>query len=413
LQQVNNPKIAQSVGRLPRLLETMLASQGGYLADTLYAFERAEGKCFKFQAIQATQASKPAKLRWLILSREHYFETTKEYPIANKRELKQALHFDDNKAPFEGITLQHIERINEQSHRVTFWVINPNVLEGLPCNPWLIFPESYLLAKTLNKDINLATIKCFNKTLFISKTGQGVFSGVQSPQTPNIESFSFSTGSPLNANSEQPYITKADDFVDLLLTGLKSLNHASLPNFLVTLNNFNWQSYPWKQAGIIASTVFIIYLALSSGWLVIEQQQLDQQLTEKKSQVNQALTLQKAYKQELQWQKSLAEPTKDLIPYWNTWPIVLDAISVGASFTAIHYKNSKITIHGTANNTIKATDILAKLSKNANVASASFSQPVKKYRGKENFAISFSFAKLPSPQIVKQTTKQLSKQEAK
>jgi len=253
--------------------------------------------------------------------------------------------------------------------------------------------------------------------LFISKTGQGIFSGVQSSQTANIESFAFSTGSPINTDSEQQLIAKRDGFAGLLLTGLKSLNPTNLPDFLVTINDFNWQSYPWKQAGIIASTVFTVYLALSSGWLVVKQQQLDQQLSDQKSQVNQALALQKSYQQKLQWQKLLAEPLNNSLPYWNTWPIVLDAASVGATFTAIHYKNSKVIIHGTADKSVKATDVLAKLSENPKVESPSFSQPVRKNRNKENFAITFSFAKqLPqqkAQQEIEQTAKQAAKQISK
>lgn len=399
MQQVNNPKTAQPLGRLSHLLETILASQGGYLADSLYAFKRTKENEFE---LQPTQDEKTAKLRWLILSREHYFETSKEYPIANKNDLKQALQFDDDKAPFEGVTLQHIERINEQSHRVTFWVINPKVLDSLNVLPWLILPESFVLAKALNKNTNLATIECINKTLFISKTGQGIFSGIQSAQTPNVECFAFSTGSPINVDNDQHLLASAKDFVGLLVTGLKSLSLANIKGFVVNLNDINWQGYPWKQTAIITTIVLTFYLMLSSGWLVIKQELLDQQLTAQKMQVNQALSLQKNYQQQLQWQKVLVDPLADVFPYWNTWPIVLEAVSVGATFTAVHYKNEKVNIHGTANQSIKATDVLAKLSKNTDVISPSFSKPVRKYRGNENFAISFSFAKPLSQQQVEQ-----------
>jgi len=399
LQEAKNTK----TGRLSHLLESILASQGGYLADQLYTFKRTEAQSFQLHAVQNKSA---ANLRWLILSREYYFEATKDYPIANKRDLKQALRFDDNKAPFEGITLQHIERIDEQSHRVTFWVINPTVLKKVNFAPWVILPESYILAKALSDNVNLATIECINKTLFISKTGRGLFSGVQSSHTPTIEHFAFSTGSPISMGSENYYHAKSIDFIDLLSKGLKSLNLAKLQGFLVNLNEFNWQNYPWKQAALISTTVFTLYLAISSGWLAFKDQQLTQQLVAKKTRVNQALTLQETYKQQLQWQELLAVPVKDNVPYWNTWPIVLEAIAVGAKFTAIHYQNSNVIIHGTANDSIKATDVLAKLSKNPYVVSASFSEPVRKYRGNENFVINFGFAKVLYKPEVEQTTKQ-------
>lgn len=402
MQQVNNNKTKRFFG----LLEALFASQGGYLANSLYAFKYAENNSVQLKAIASTET---AKLRWLILGREHYFETSKEYPIANKRDLKQALKFDDNKAPFKGVTLQHIERVNEQSHRVTFWVINPKILDKLTSSPWLILPESYLLAKALPENINLATIACPDKTLFISRTGQGMFSGIKSPQTPSVESFALATGSPTSVDDEQQYSAKATQFTALLSTGIKSLNVAKLSGFFVNLNNINRLNYPWKQAGVISVLVLTIYLALSSAWLSFEQQHLSQKIIDQKPQVNQALALQKDYQQHLQWQEALAEPLSNAFPYWHTWQIALEAIAVGADINAIHYQNEKIILHGTADSDIKATDVLAKLSENPNVLSASFSQPVRKYRNKEDFVISFSFAQTKAKQSPEHTAKQLTK----
>ena len=131
---------------------------------------------------------------------------------------------------------------------------------------------------------------------------------------------------------------------------------------------------------------------LSSAWLVYKNQQLEHELAGQKQQVNQALSLQKNYQQQLQLKNRLTEPLNEVFPYWNTWPVVLEAISVGAEFSAVHYKSSKVTLHGIADKNIKATDVLVTLSENPNVNSPSFSQPVRKYRNKENFAISFNFA---------------------
>jgi len=387
------------MARLPHLLESIFASQGGYFADTLYAFKPVGQSDFELQSVDDRTSH---TLRWLILGREHYFETSKEYPIANKRDLKRALHFDDNKAPFSGVTLQHIERVNEQSHRVTFWVINPNVLKQIACSPWLILPESYLLAKAMHKQVNLATIKCISKTLYISQTGQGICSGVQSQQTPNVESFAFSTGSPLSVNTEQYFTATADNFVGLLIKGLKSLELTMLQGFLVQLNDTNWKTYPWKQAGIIAATVFSAYLMATSAWLVFKQESLDYKISAQKEVINQALSLQKKYQQELQWQQTLSKPLEGTFPYWYTWPTTLEVIAVGSKITAVHYKNNKIIIHGETNKGVKATDVLAKLSDNANVVSPSFSQPVRKRRDKESFAISFSFADIAEQQQAKQ-----------
>jgi hypothetical protein len=281
-------------------------------------------------------------------------------------------------------------------------VINPNVLKQIASSPWLILPESYLLAKAMDKQVNLATIECISKTLYVSQTGQGICSGIQSQQTPNVESFAFSTGSPLSVNTEQYFTATADNFVGLLIKGLKSLNLAILQGFLVQLTDTNWKDYPWKQAGIITATVVTAYLMASSAWLVFKQESLEYKLAAQKAEVNQALSLQKKYQQQLQWQQTLSEPLEGTFPYWHTWPTVLEVIAVGSKITAVHYKNNKIIIHGETNKEIKATDVLSKLSDNPNVVSPNFSQPVRKRRNQENFAISFSFADIAEQQQAKQ-----------
>ena len=97
------------MARLAYLLESILASQGGYFSDALYAFKPARESDFELQSVDDKTS---LTLRWLIIGREHYFETSKEYPIANKRDLKRALHFDDNKAPFSASAARSSHRKN-------------------------------------------------------------------------------------------------------------------------------------------------------------------------------------------------------------------------------------------------------------------------------------------------------------
>ena len=408
-------KIKKNTKPLSRLLhftEALLASKGGYLADNLYTFKHTPDGTTTLEAQSNLNA---IKLRWLVLGREHYFETSKEYPIANKRELQRALRFDDNLAPFTGINFQQIARINEQSHRVTFWVVKPQVLECLAVPPWLLFPESYLLAQALDDNIEIASIERAEATLFVSKVGKTLSSGLQSPYTPNLQHFAFSTGSAMNRDNSQHYPTQTTSFTELLVKGLKALSLPHFSDFFVKTEQQTWQNYPWKKAGIISGVFFAVYLALSSAWLVYQQQQLQAQLTAQSSEVDQALSLQKQFKQAQQWQRLLTEPLQDLQPYWNVWPVVLETLNTGARLSGVHYKGDLVTLRGETNKETKATDILAKLAKNTKVLSAKFASPVKAYRGKERFTISFSFAKQEQPKdlLKDQPNKPLIKQQNK
>jgi hypothetical protein len=375
----------QSKRSFQHYVERILVAKAGYFSDQLYRFQALDNDNFQCQPVSTD--SKP-NLHWLILGREHYFETSKVYPIANKRDLQKAVNFDDNKAPYKGVTLTFIERINEQSHRVTFWVINPKVFTAIACKPWLILPESYVLAKSIGQNVNLATIDCINKSLFIAKTGLGISSGIKSKQINTIDYFAFSTGSPLNNAQNQQLIVEQSQFSSQLHLGLKSMEFQHLAGFFVPRVKTDWKKYPWKFAAMLTGSFFAFYLALSSTWLIYQDHQIEQQLAEQSDKVDKVLLLQKQLSKQQQWQGTLSAPLQQQIPYWNVWPLVLESINAGASVTGLDYKNDKITIHGITN--AKATDILAKLSQNMMVIAPAFSTPVRKRRGREEFAISFT-----------------------
>jgi hypothetical protein len=381
------PSAEQLTGKMQYFFKTILASKGGYFADKLYSISKNNEQ--EFDLIPVAKQKKP-QYYWLILGREHYFETSKDYPISNKRDLKKALEFDDNKAPFQGVTLQHIERINEQSHRVTFWVINPQVFTTLSFRPWLILPESYILAKGLPSQTNIATIECENKTLFLANSASGIVSGIKSKVINTIEHFALSTGTSANSNETLHLTASNAEFSALLHQGIKLLTFTKLQGFLVASQKRQWKSYPWKSMATISCIMLTIYLALTSAWLVYEEYSVNKQLNQQKSTLNHAFSLQKQYKQQEEKQRLLVVPLKEQIPYWNVWPVVLACIDVGSQITGLHYKNNKIIFHGTAKKGIKATDILAALSENKAVLSPEFSKPVRKNRGREQFAISFT-----------------------
>jgi hypothetical protein len=399
LQQVNTGEdhspttqnlTAQPKKRFSYFFEKILSAKGGYFSKKLYSLKHTDDESFELKTISANENP---NLYWLILGREHYFETSKDYPIANKRDLKKALKFEDNSSPFQGETLRYIERINESSHRVTFWVIDPDVFIHLSFRPWLVIPESHVIANGLKGRFTLATVDCIDKSLFIAETGLGVFSGVKSQRINTVEHFALSTGSPLNHDNLARLHFKPTQFCALLHQGMQALTLEHLSGFILAKKRTDWQSYPWKQAGVIVVATFSLYMVLTSLWLVYNEYQLEQQLTEQAFDVDRAFLLQKQYKNQKRLQNILTEPLKTQIPYWNIWPIILESIDSGASITAIHYKNEKIIMHGSTKQTIKATDILAKLSDNKNIKSPSFSKPVRNYRGREQFAISFTLSK--------------------
>jgi hypothetical protein len=409
LQQINEQEAAQTTGRLTSIAEKLLMSRGGYLADRLYLFERENNEL----SLQAEAQQKNSKLHWLILAREHYFETSKEYPIANKKDLAQALRFEDNIAPFKGVTLKHIQRLDEQTHKVTFWVINPKVLFGLPSQPWLIIPESFLLAKSFLEKQNIAEIARLTTPIYVAIVGHDITSGIQSIHTPDLEAFAIATGSAFEQQSNISFIesdkaTKIEsdvksNYSTLLYQGIKSTNIVEFKNFILPPKVIDWKRYPWKKASILSVGVLSLYLALTSGWLVFKEYRVEQQMTMQADKVNEALALQKHYREQQEWQQQLSQPFDDLKPYWNTWQVFLNIIATGAEIKSVQYKKGEITLRGKAKKEAKATDILVKLNALDYIESPKFISPVRNFRGQEEFAISFGFSK----QVAKQSPNQV------
>ncbi|MDO6426500.1 PilN domain-containing protein [Thalassotalea sp. 1_MG-2023] len=389
MQQTNHKtsEYTQSKSRMLTLITDLLAKRGGYFANDFYAIEQKNNNV----ALIKQPNNMASKANWLILGRQHYFEVSKVYPIANKRELLKAIEYDDSNTPFTGTTLKFIERVNEHSHRVTLWVIEPEFLNSLNIKPWLVIPESFLLANALDNEISIASINTLTSTLFISKTSQGIVSGIKSANTPSIELFALASGAPF-ANGEVKQLTTEDHqaFIELLYQGLRKQSIASLQGFFIKSEKVNWKHYPWKEAGIICSAVFTSYLILTSGWLTLREAQLEYALTTNTEQVNESLALQKAYQTQLSRHQQLQVPLQQQIPHWNLWHVALDVIALESTLKSIVYKNETVTIQGWADKGNRATDILAKLTKNPYVLQPSFSKPVRKSRGREEFSISFS-----------------------
>ena len=394
MQQINDQETAQSSGRLSQALDSLLLSNGGYLADKLYSFSP------EHENVSLIERNNDAttKLSWLVLAREHYFETSKDYPIANKKDLVQALRFEDNVAPFQGVTFHHIARINEQSHKVTFWVVNPKALALLPSQPWFIFPESYLLAKTFANQQCIGEIKRVTTPLYLAKVGETIKSGVQSMYTPDIESFAVSTGVAFESNFAEDIEVNADtlrevSFAELLCQGVKATSLVKIKDFFVAPQKQIKQSYSLPKIAAICGTVLVVYLLVSSAWLVFKEYRVELALNEQAEQVNQALDLQKQYQQQLAWQEQLSVPYQDLEPYWNAWQVFIEIIASEAEVKSLQLKNGEITVRGKAKKNAKATDVLVKLNEIPYIVSPRFIAPIRKHKGLEEFAISFSFLK--------------------
>lgn len=361
-------------------IERSVSSFGGYYSDKLYRFK------YDGAGQLCNLEHEPLhKAHWLVLARQHYFETYKDYPIASAKDLKQALKFEANDYPVTGITLQQIKRLDESSHRVTTWIIPNSLIDSLANRPILILPESYLLSK-LN-DYDIYCIESHSNTLFVANASNQLHSGLATPQISNAEMFCYMAGVAYK-ESGCLLVTSQQQWLSLLQQGFKKLVLSELTGFILRGTQDAKSQYPWKHAAIAAVFGGSIYLLGTSIWLATHNSYLAQQVEQHADQVNNALTLQKEYQSQLQWQQQLLQPLKTNESYFYAWRVMATVLQSGAKLTSMHYRDKTITLYGNAK---KASDVLALIVKDEHVTQAQFTNSVRQVRNRENFSISFKF----------------------
>lgn len=387
MQQTNSDSNNSVLNTVKNAFKGLIASKGGYFSDSLYSLDKSSS------VFEPTKKSEDVDFNpiWLIVGRQHYFETTKEYPIANLKDVKQAIELDDSLAPFDGVKLYKIERVDDKKHRATLWVIPKTLFENFKSKPLFVFPESYLFSLAIKSQINTFSIELADKQLFVSKNNNGLYSAVRSQNLPSLQSFVLSTGN-FSEGLQADNVYQKEESLSLLRTGLKKLLLSNFTSFVLPREKKAWRDYPWRSISAICILSLTLYLAGVSSWLVYKDSKLSSEIEETRSRTTSSLSAQKAYQKELSDLKQLNLPIEKVEEYWQIWPLVILVGQAGTEVRAIQYKNQTYTLRGTSAKDKKATEVLAQISEFENVTSASFSQPVREYRGREEFVITLKVA---------------------
>lgn len=370
---------------LSRSFEKFIAQKGGYYSDGLYLLNQSSEQ---IQISPTVEENIGSQIKWVVLAKNHYYETSKTYPISNLRELKQAIKHDDDIAPFDGLRFHKIKKQDDNKHLVTFWIVPQAVIESLPDSVWIILPETFLLERSLSEqtDIQAISYKTIQSELFLAKNGDAIVSGVRSQRVPSLEAFVVMASGAEFAPSQLDINTTKQSFEQALARNIRKLNLLDLQAFIVKRQKENKQ-FPIKNLGILAAVLGVSYLALSSAWLVSQNYLLEQATNESRADVNDALKNKKQLDKLVQLNEELLTPYETHKQTWKVWPILLDVAATQARILRIDYKNEFFDVRFAAFSGVKATSILTQISDHENVSSASFSQPVVNRRGTEQFTI--------------------------
>jgi hypothetical protein len=272
---------------------------------------------------------------------------------------------------------------------VNFWHFNTKLENEDLKKAWFNLPESLLLSNTLS-DGQQKVVDSI-KTLFITKKQNLVYSNYASPLINSRSRFAMSVGIQNDNQAAESQSIKVDSkqIASELITGLFNLSFNIWLAFIKKANK-NDTKYILKNMLLPSIAVFLVYLGLSSAYLMYQQQSLTAQLDSYRDKVDIALQLERDLETEREFffsSQLLLNELEYTSPLW----VVLFNIYPDVQLSNIRIANNRFVIRG---KTVKATDILVKLNSINNINDAQFDYPVSRSRNKEVFVISFTFSNL-------------------
>ncbi len=368
------------VNRSKEALRNYFLARIGFWSGELYHFVGGAEIALKPEGSSST--------KWIIIvGREYYFESTKDYPIANKSDLKKVLKNESWRFPYDGLWIKQLNAVSPQVQRVTSWIIKHSVFEKTSVKPILVVPESACLQYFVRATGSAVAVDRLGETLYVAETPDGLVSSL-GDGTAKLGDFGLLDKDPAQSSD----VASSSFGLAAYLTGLYQII-LSKPHIFMTGRTFSrLKSIPARAALVAAASVFFAYVVLSSAYLTAANTLIDYKLTQGSDGVESSLkTLNelKAYAEEAAKLKTIFS---DIDPLWVAWDVLLDLKATEAIVRAVNKSSEGVTYFLTANS---ATEILGWFVEDSRILSAEFALPVRKVNGQDEFAIKVKF----DPQI--------------
>lgn len=364
-------------------LKKLLCRFGGYFNGQLHRFNLDANGSLSLTPMANEAGKKAASCpQVLIVARNCYQESARQYPVVNNKELKKllALEFQDPSR-----TSYHSWGGLEGQSQVNIWQYDENVPAAL-----LRIPESLLLAVRVPEQKIIHTQSVF--PVFVARVGALIHSAVQGGVIDSNTRFAMSIGVDLQGAGKT---IDAIQYPGELALGLKTLT-PGIVGSLLQMPKPESSVQLLKQLVVPIGVVLGGYLAISSAYLAYQQHNLQQQLAGYSDEVSVALHQQLEFDSGYARYQALTEflaNQESISPLW----LVMVELFPNAQFSNIRIVENRYVLRG---KTKKATELLELISQQPFVTNAKFDFPTRKSRADEVFVISF---KLETSQLVEHT----------
>lgn len=364
--------------KFEKIINRLLTTTGIYLAPGSYKTMALDGEKFIF-----AQSNKMDSPVWVVLGRDYYYETTKDYPISKLADLKKALRYETSGSPYNGIRLHMIRRIDEVHQRVTSWTIREDVFSSMKRRPLFIFPESLLIGKAFSgKPI---TLSYADRELFVIESKVGLYSGFSSTLLPNAERFFHTVGCHY-AGEELVTLSTSDALASAFAKGFRENWSSLLRTGFAGLDVGFLREYNWRRFALTALVSLGLYLGGSSAWLAYDNYRLAAKIESKGDSVDYALKMQSQLQSLDQRIETLRKPLSGNLAHWQIWRVVAEMLQQDATIRNLEFKGDEFFVRGVTN---KTTALLAKISALPYVKEVGLAAPVTRENMGESFAIRF------------------------
>lgn len=363
-----------------------MAPRIAFWADQLYVLSYSDGR-FDLKPLSAEE--RPNYLV-LVVAREHYFETVKNYPIGNISDLKGVLSQNLETFPYEGEKFEQLEILSGQSSRVTSWLVKDTAYSGFDKRPLVLIPETAAIS-AISKSPG-AIYSRLGRRVRLAKSADGISSMVDDvvptgSAGEHANSANLAKYASLSEVQEEPL--GSEQFALKLIQGSWALIREAPLRFRFRARLALQNDWPWRPAAKTVGLILIGYLALTSAYIVISDQWLDRKietLTSNIAPVNKTRQSIAGLQSQL---GDIDTSLQSIQPNWVIGDIVLDLIKQGASIRSLRSEGLSVILFLDAP---RATEVFSFLTQDNRIKEAEYAFPVQQRGSQQRFAVKITLS---------------------
>ena len=318
----------------------------------------------KYKDEQWSSASLPKarhhKAPVCVISKEHYIESTRQYPIANIAHLYRIVRAEAQTiSPYGNKSLWAITGRDKasNSYTVTYWSLKPVPDEITEHFRWIV-PESLLLKEMLSSDIAYQLSGQKTKFFYYSRE-VGTKIMFEDHLVPTIQRFS----ELVSGSGKVEVQLIDDDYSSRLAAEVKTLNPIYWPGLFVAKQESKQLSLTdYKWPAVVSAAALLIYAVSVSSYQSYKLESLQSEVDEKQALVSSVVEKENQALENITKWKTYLDLKRDYPGVVNVYVGIADSLAkTDAKLSNIRVQGSLVTLYGLSPSATKTFESLATL----------------------------------------------------